>query len=303
MMSSVANLVVVEFVLFTSILGVVSGQDAGPPPTSIGDPDCVIRSEGACDWIASSLGYNFVEGGGGGGKAWGCFINNAGKGRWDGIGTEAFAAVPVLGEPNRIRIFGDNSGREEYRRAKNKCSGLNFAGDYGCVIRTEAECQNHAETVGLTYRGIAGEGGNAWGCFIDENNEVFFDGSMDADGQEKYDALDLSSSENGSDGTRLFCPLEKTQSPTMSPAPTATPLDVKWEITQPNITAEGLDMTLTYDFNTNIDTSQISYELYDQQCSDGGVVLTTGLTLREKLPTLKKVRFVLFESKFLFRVL
>ena len=60
-------------------------------PTSaeyVGDSNCILRSEDACKFIATSVNnLEFVSGGGAGGNAWGCFINGQGIARWDSLGT------------------------------------------------------------------------------------------------------------------------------------------------------------------------------------------------------------------------
>lgn len=63
---------------------------------------------------------------------------------------------------------------------------------------------------------------------------------------------------------------------TPSSSPTTTPLDVKWGIHEPLLYVDGLSMSINYSINSNIDRSQMFYEVYDKNCKDGGVILTTG---------------------------
>lgn len=263
-----------SIVTFAIVVIATAGFVSGIDP--IGDSDCVIRSEAACQWITENLGFVFTSSGdgGGGNYAWGCFINGGEAARWDGSGAEKYAEANIVGGNKRKRIFGDDQGDAQYGDAKNICKGLDFVGNPVCVIDTEAGCEAEAISIGRTFLGPAGDTGDAWGCFLNKNGDVRFDGSKDDGGSEYYDAIDV---DGAAERQRLFC--DGTLAPTTTPptpAPTTTPLDVKWGITPPLLAVKGLAMTIDYDINNNIEPSQTYYEVYDKDCTEGGVLLTTG---------------------------
>jgi hypothetical protein len=83
-----------------------------------------------------------------------------------------------------------------------------YIGDPECIIKDEAACTKAAEFHALTYVPGGEKGGHAWGCFVNEDNEVIFDDKKSkgkkCDGKkkckEKFDVIP-----DDGEHQRMFC--------------------------------------------------------------------------------------------------